>query len=82
MGVRNVPWATEIKLKACGMREAAARVWFLTPSEAKALFIARGENSDKSDSLYHALRLRIANPESWEQLIKAFNIRTCSVKKS
>jgi len=60
------PWSyNEIHFKPCGRREAIARVWYMTPLEVKEAFIHKGTEKSKSSSLYHALRMRIAEPDDF-----------------
>jgi len=67
------PWMHNFK--PCGMREAIARVWYMTPSEVKKAFIHKETERSKSSSLYHALRMRIAEPDEWDKIVKFLKLR-------
>ncbi len=66
------PWARRVRQSACGMREAISRVWFLSPSEAIEAF--RWKSTD-TDSLAHALRMRVTQPEVWARMVDALGLR-------
>lgn len=68
---KEVPWKLgNFNFPAYGMREAILRVDCMTPTQCKEYFIHRGDTNKKFDSLYHALRLRIVEPDKFDELVK------------
>ena len=71
------PWARhgpDSTIRAAGMREAIARVWYLNQSDVEQQLATYRNGRSLSSSFYHALDMRCTQRKLFDELVTAFGL--------